>query len=341
MSLLFELPVFELVHAESTEEALFFLSKYAGRVCVLAGGTDLLALMKDRVNGPQLRIPEILLNIKTISGMDQITFDREASLRIGSTVTLNRFDSSDVIRQEFSVLAQAAREVGTTQIRNMGTIGGNLCQRPRCMYFRHPHFVCRKKGGSKCYAMTGEHRYYHSITEHGKCLMVHPSDMATALVALGAKALLACQEGEKEIPLKDFFLPATQFTETALKPDEFLSGVKVPVLKSETYQVFLKSRIRRSSDFALSSVAIVTQISGRVCDDIQIVLGGVAPFPYIASQAVEMVKGEKLTEKLIEQAANASVEKTHPLPDNRYKVDLTKVLVARALKSIMNSSRQK
>jgi CO/xanthine dehydrogenase FAD-binding subunit len=277
------MPGFELIDAESIEETIFFLNKHIGKVGVLAGGTDLLPLMKDRVNGPQLRIPEVLINIKTIPGMDKITFDEKSGLRIGSTVTLNCLETSNLIKQKFSILAQAAREVGTTQIRNMGTVGGNLCQRPRCMYFRHPHFVCRKKGGESCFAMT-------------------------------------------------------HFRETVLKPDEFLSGIKVPLPKTKTYQVFLKSRIRRSSDFALSSVAIVARMSDGVCDTIQIVLGGVAPFPYIASQAMEMLKGKKITEKLISQAADASVEKAHPFHDNRYKVDLTKALTIRALKAVTSSS---
>ena len=189
--------------------------------------------------------------------------------------------------------------------------------------------------------MTGEHRFYHSIMAYGKCLMVHPSDMAPSLIALGARAVLAGPEREKEIPLKDFFLPATQFTETALKPDEFLSAVKVPFPEEKNCQVFLKSRIRRSSDFSLASVAVVAKMSDGNCHDIQIVLGGVAPFPYIASRAMDNLKGQELNEKVISQAANASVEEARPLSDNRYKVDLIKVLVTRALKRVMESSRQK
>ena len=336
--MLFELPGFQFVDAESKEEAILFLSKYAGKVGLLAGGTDLLARMKDRITGPRLRIPEVLVNIKTIPGMDQITIEEGTGIRIGSTVSLNGLATSDVISQKFSILARTAREVGTTQIRNMGTIGGNLCQRPRCVYFRHPDFVCRKKGGKSCFAMTGEHRYYHSIMAYGKCAMAHPSDMAPSLVALGATALLASPEGEKEIPLKDFLSPATQFTETVLKPDEFLSGIRVPLLEGKSCQVFLKHRIRRASDFALSSVAVVAQMRDGVCHDIRIVLGGVAPFPYIAYQAMERLEGRKLTEKDILQAADASVEKARPLPGNLYKVDLTKALIARALKRVRNQA---
>ena len=206
------------------------------------------------------------------------------------------------------------------------------------MYFRHPHFLCFKKGGVKCYAVTGEHRYYHSILENGKCVMAHPSDLAPVLVALKAKAIIAGSDGEKEVPLQDFFLGPDHFTETILKADEFITEILVPNQNGRTYQLFLKQRIRHSADFALSSVATLAQISDGICKDIRIVLGGIAPVPYMASTANEIVKGRRLNERLISQAAEASVEGAHPLTMNRYKIDLTKALVRRVLTSIWHSS---
>lgn len=153
-------------------------------------------------------IPKVLLNIKTIPEMNRITYDREAGLRIGAAVSINRLETSDIIKRKFSVLSQAARQVGTTQIRNMGTIGGNICQRPRCMYFRHPHFLCYRKGGDLCYAVSGEHRYYHSIMRRGICAMAHPSDMAPALVGLKAKVTISGPEGTRQIPPRKNFLGA-------------------------------------------------------------------------------------------------------------------------------------
>ena len=145
--LLYELPNFEHGDAKSVKEAVSWLHKYGEKVKVIAGGTDLLGVVKDRVKGPQLRIPEVLVNLKAIPEINKITYDEGAGLEIGGAVTLNRVETSDIIKQRFSVLSQAAGQVGTTQIRNMGTIGGNICQRPRCMYFRHPHFLCLKKIG--------------------------------------------------------------------------------------------------------------------------------------------------------------------------------------------------
>jgi len=335
--MLFELPSFKHIDAMEVKEAVSYLREYGEKARVVAGGTDLLSLMKDRIVGPELKIPELLINIKTIPEINRITYSEEIGLRIGGAVTLNRLATSDVIKQKYSILSQAARQVGTTQIRNMGTIGGKICQRPRCVYFRHPHFICFKKGGNKCYAATGEHRYYHSILENGRCVMAHPSDIGPALVALKAKAITVSANGEREVPMEDFFLGPNNFTETVLKSDEFLKEIQIPTQNDITHQLFLKQRIRHSADFALSSVAIAAQISDGICEDIKIVLGGIAPLPYLASLANEVVNGRRLNESLISQAAEASVEGAKPLPMNGYKVDLTKAMVRRVLTSIRSS----
>lgn len=332
--MLYELPMFEHMDMKSAEETVFWLGKYREKAAVIAGGTDLLCLLKDRVEGPRFGIPKVLLNIKTIPEINKITYDDEAGLRIGAAVAINDVETSGVIRRKFSVLSQAAGQVGTTQIRNMGTIGGNICQRPRCMYFRHPHFLCYKKGGDLCYAISGEHRYYHSIIGRGICAMAHPSDIAPALVALEARVIIAGPEGTRQMPLQDFFVGPNSNRETVVKSDELLIEVQVPNQEASTHQLFLKRRIRHSSDFSLSSVATVAQISNEVCEIVRIVLGGVAPFPYTAFRAQETVQGRKLNEELILQAAEAAVEEARPLPMNRYKVYLTKALVRRALTSM-------
>jgi xanthine dehydrogenase YagS FAD-binding subunit len=332
--MLFELPSFEHINVKDIKEAIFWLHKYGEKVKVIAGGTDLLALMKDRIMGPELKIPEVLVNIKTIPDLNRIKYDEKSGLRIGAAVTLARLVTSDLIRQKFNILLESALQVGTTPLRNMGTIGGNLCQRPRCLYFRHPHFLCFKKGGGKCFAAGGEHRYYHSILEKGKCVMAHPSDLAPALIALRAKAIISRPDGEKEVAMEDFFLGPNNFTETVLKPDEFLMEIRVPNQDNKNYQLFLKQRVRHTADFALSSVATVAQISDGICWGVKIVLGGIAPFPYTASIAEDTLKGRRWDEKLILKAAEVSLREANPLPMNGYKVDLTKVLIKRGLSSI-------
>ncbi len=336
--MLLELPPFEHVDARSVKEAADWLSRYGGRGRVVAGGTDLFSLMKDRIEGPDFKRPEVLINLKTIPGMKAVTRDDQGGARIGAAVTLQDLIASEVIQTKFPILGQAAGMVGTTPIRYMGTVGGNLCQRPRCLYFRHPHFLCRKKGGDRCYAMRGEHRHYYSVLKNGKCVMAHPSDMASALVALDGRVIVAGSEGEREVPVLDLFQGPDAFTETILRPDEFITEVRVPGQSAGTDQIFLKHRIRQSADFALASVAVAARGAGPVCEEIRIILGGVAPFPYRALAAEGVLRGMEWSGGSILRAAEASMEGARPLRMNGYKVALTKTLVRRALESIRHQS---
>lgn len=326
--MLLELPVFKHVEAHDVAEAVSCLRDHAEKARVIAGATDLLGLMKDRIDAP-----EVLVNIKDIPGMAGITYDEKAGLRIGAAATLARLAAAEVVRERFPIIVQAALQVGTTQLRNMGTVGGNLCQRPRCAYFRHPHFDCFKKGGTRCFALAGEHRFYHAIMQAGKCVMAHPSDMAPPLIALKAAAVIAGPEGERKISLASFFQNVTERGETSLKPGELLVAIEVPPQET-TCQLFVKHRIRRAADFALSSVALVARVTDGTCADVSVVLGGVAPAPYVASGVEAIMKGRRPDDRLAGEAAEAAVKGARPLPMNGYKVDLTKTLVKRALMSM-------
>ena len=185
------LPKFRYMEPESIQEASTILLDEPGAK-FLAGGTDILPNMKHRVE-----LPSVVVNIKKIPDLDFI-HEENGVLRIGALTSLKKIYQNESVKEKLPALASAACSVGSYHHQNMGTIGGNLCQRPRCVYFRHPDFVCRKKGGKTCFAMTGEHRYYHSIMAYGKCAMVHPSDMAPSLVALGATAIMVSPEGEIE-----------------------------------------------------------------------------------------------------------------------------------------------
>jgi xanthine dehydrogenase YagS FAD-binding subunit len=332
---LFELPSFDHVDVKSVAEALSFLNRFGEKVRIIGGGTDLLGLMKDRIS-----IPEVLINIKSIPGMTEIAYDAGRGLRMGAAVTLEQLITSDIIAREFSLIYQAARHVGTTQLRFMGTIGGNLCQRPRCLYFRHPDFRCHKKGGTACYAVAGEHRYYHSILKNGKCVAAHPSDLAPALLALKARAVILSPKGEREVPLQEFFVGPDHLTETLLKSDELLVEVRVPIQGEGSHQIFLKRRIRHSADFALVSVAVAAEMRDRVCRDIRIALGGVAPYPLRMAEAETVARGKSLNVEIISEVAEASVKGARPLQMNGYKVDLTKTLVRHALTSLWQDSKR-
>ena len=333
--MLYEIPSVRHFRAKSVPEALFWLKEMGGGARVMAGGTDLLGLLKNR-----LTEAEVLVDIKPLPGMSEIAEVGGEGVRIGAGTRLAQLAEAEVIRVKFPLLAQAAAQVGTTQIRNMGTIGGNLCQRPQCLYFRQADFPCRKKGGARCFAVSGEHRDYYSILAHGPCVMAHPSDMAPALMALGARAIIAGSGGERETALEDFFLGPDQRDETVLNFDELLLAVHVPDPPAPGGQVFLKQRLRRSFDFALVSVAMAARISGDVCREIRIVLGGVAPFPYRGAAAEEVLLGKTLSGPLVAEAAQAAVQEARPLPMNGYKVDLTRALVERALKAVWQGCRR-
>jgi len=334
--MLFELPYFEHAEATTVPQAVSLLREHGDEAAVVAGATDLLGLLKDRVEGPAMKTPRILLDIKTIEELNQINEYSEGQ-RIGAAVTLADLVHNDLIRKHFPVLSQAAAQVGTTQLRNMGTVGGNLCQRPRCMYFRHPHFLCFKKGGKRCFAAAGEHRDYHAVLNRGRCVMGHPSDTAPALIALNADCVIADSEGEKNVPLQKFFAGPDSFRETVLRPEQILKEIRLPWPPTGSRQIFLKRRVRHAADFALANVAAVAVFAGEICREINLVLGGVAPLPILAEEAAGVLRNRRWDEQLIGEAAEAAVEGAKPLPRNRYKIDLAKALVRRALRMICES----
>src|SRR5215467_9252769 len=335
-SMLDELPALDYVAAESIEEAVALLVEHGERAKILAGGTDLLGLMKDRIDGPGVPIPEVLVNVKTIPGLAGITERSDGSLRIGAAATLADIESHPLVASRLPALAQAAASVATTQIRAMGTVGGNLCQRPWCWYFRHPQFVCLKRGGRQCFAIPGNNRTYFSVLGRGVCVMSHPSDLAPALMALGALIGVAGPDGRREVPIEAFFRGPRSLTETVLGPAEIVVWVDVPAPAPGARSVFVKHRVRNTWDFALSEVAVAVTPDAERWADVRIALGGVAPFPYRARAAEEVLIGRSPSADFVRQAADAAVMRARPLTMNGYKIDLTRVLVARALTAAMS-----
>jgi len=218
----------------------------------------------------------------------------------------------------------------------MGTVGGNLCQRPWCWYFRHPQFPCLKRGGRQCYALPGNNRTYFSVLGLGVCVMSHPSDLAPALMALAARVGVAGPAGLREVAIDQFFRGPRSLTETVLEPGEIVTWVDVPAPAAASRSLFLKHRVRNTWDFALAEVAVsVTPGAGR-WEQVRIALGGVAPFPYRASAAEAVLAGQAPTESRLREAAEAALHRARPLALNGYKIDLTKALVARALASVVS-----
>jgi len=324
------------VNAESVEDAVQWLVEYGDQAKILAGGTDLLGLMKDRIDGPGLPMPEVLVNVKTIPGFADISVGPDGGLRMGAAATLADIERHPLIVRRFPALAQAAAAVATTQIRAMGTIGGNLCQRPWCWYFRHPRFPCLKRGGRQCFAIPGNNRTYFSVLGRGVCVMSHPSDLAPALMALGARVGVAGPEGHREVPIEQFFCGPRSLMETVLGPADMIVRLDVPAPAPGARSVFVKHRVRNTWDFALSEVAVAVTPDAERWVDLRIALGGVAPFPYRATAAEAILRGRAPAAELIREAADAAVARARPLAMNGYKIDLTRALVARALTAAMS-----
>jgi xanthine dehydrogenase YagS FAD-binding subunit len=295
----------------------------------IAGGQDLLTTMKD-----YLTRPARVVNLKSIRGLDRITADGKGGLRIGALVTLTQLEEHPIVRRNFPGLSEAAHSIATPQIRNLGTVGGNLCQRPRCWYFRLEEAVCLKKGGSECFAAKGENKY-NAILGGGPSFIVHPSDLAPMLVALGASVSVTGAEGKRIVPLEKFFtLPAdgNLRRENVLKNDELITEIHVPASKFAAHSTYLKFKERDSLDFAMSSVAAAVALGpDKTVIQARLVLGGVAPIPWRAPKAEAALIGKRMNSEVLATAAQLALEGAAPLEHNAYKIPLTQTLVRRAL----------
>jgi len=303
-------------------------AKEHDRIAVLAGGTDLVGSMKD-----ELVAPERLVHIKHLRELQGIRAGN-GTLRIGAATLLADVVEHEAVQLQMPLLAMAAGKIGTPQIRNMGTIGGNLCQRPRCWYYRN-NYPCFKHGGNACFSAVGENEY-HAILEGGPSFIVHPSDTAPALVALGATVRIATGGRERAVPIERFFVTPRQdpTRENILQPDEILAAIDVPDAPAESRAVYVKEMVREVWDFALCSVAAMVTVRNGVVQDARIVLGGVAPIPYRALKAEAALTGRALDEAAAAAAGAAAVDGARPLARNGYKVPLTQAVVKRALLSL-------
>jgi xanthine dehydrogenase YagS FAD-binding subunit len=293
----------------------------------LAGGVDTIDLLKQEIIEPRA-----LINLKGLSGMNAIQSDGVGGLRIGALVNLNQIATSAEVRARYSALAEAADNAATPQVRNLATVGGNLLQRPRCWYFRNPDVDCLKKGGLKCYAADGLNRY-HAILGGGPSYIVHPSNLAPALIAFGAKVSIFDSKGIHEFELENFFvLPRTDvLRENILGPGEIITEIIVPAPLGNTSSVYLEAREKQSFDWPLASVAAVLATDGDRVRQARIVMGAVAPIPWRVPEAEKVLTGAKLDSAVAARAADIALHGAKPLGDNGYKVPIAKTLVRRAI----------
>lgn len=321
---------FEFVAAQGVEDAVELLADGGGSARIIAGGTDILGELKEGVISPSM-----LVSVANIAALQGIAVDAEGA-RIGAATTLADIAAHPQISAAYAALAQAAAAVATPQIRNVGTLGGNLCQRPRCWYYRSPLFDCRKKGGEQCFAHDGANKF-HAIFGGAVCPAVHPSDTAVALLALGADAVIASASGERILPIDRFFAPpeADARYENVLRAGDALTAVRIPKRAAGFRSVYLKAKERQAMDFALASVALALDVNDGRIGGARIALGGVAPVPYMAREAASALDGRLVSDVDADLIGRIAVQDAKPLSDNGYKVRLAAGLVARAVRTLL------
>ncbi len=308
---------FEYANPTTLKDATALLGSSWADAAVLAGGTDLISSMKDFVETPKR-----VVNIKGIKELGGVA-KKGGNLRIGALATFDELANNAVVRAEYPSIQKAVLGVNSPQIRNMGTAGGDLCQRPRCWYYRTGNGLLGMKDG-KSLVVEGENQY-HAIFGSGNAHFVSASSLAPALIALGAKLTLASASGNRTVNAADFFVvPASDAErEIALKPGEILTEILVPAAagKNSTYEI----REREAIDWPLTTASVVIGAKPMV------VLGHVGPKPVVSAEAAQVIAGKTITEALAEQAGAAAVKGAKPLSKNEYKVQLAKVAVKRAI----------
>ncbi|MEK6302097.1 MAG: xanthine dehydrogenase family protein subunit M [Acidobacteriota bacterium] len=318
---------FEYASPTTKEQAVSLLGSNWADADILAGGTDLLALMKDDVVTPKR-----LVNIKDIKELRGISIGSVRGLRIGALVTIQELADHPQVREAFPVISKTAGEIAGPQIRNMGTIGGNLCQRPRCWYYRAGFGLLAKDESGESLVPSGDNRYHAILGNSGPAYFVSPSTLAPLFIALGATVRLFGPKGKREIPVEKFFVVPQSETdrEHDLKPNEIVTEIVVPPLagvKSASYEV----RQKEAMDWPLAFASVALTISGGKVSAARIVMGHVAPVPWRSKEAEAALVGKAITEETAKAAGDAAVTGAKSLSGNGYKIQLAKVAVKRAI----------
>jgi xanthine dehydrogenase YagS FAD-binding subunit len=321
------IPDFELFQPQALEDAVSLLDRYGEDAWALAGGLDSFDWFKDRVKRPRA-----VIDLGAIEGLSGIRSTGDG-LEIGAMTTLAEVARHAEVQEKYPLLAQASGLVATPQIRNQGTLGGNLCQDTRCWYYRGG-WPCYRAGGNICYADTPQSmNREHAIFGANRCVAVSPSDTAGALVALDAELVVQGQRGQRVVPAEDFFIgPAVDITRmTVLRPGELLAAIRLPSTWVGAGSYFEKVRDRQSWDFALVSVAALVKIDGGSVSDARLVANSVAPYPMRLRQAEAALRGKAPSDDLAASVSEVAIRGARPLHQNSFKVPLMRNLVRRAV----------
>ncbi len=318
---------FEYASPTTKEQAVALLGSVWGEIEVLAGGMDLLSLMKDHLSEPKR-----LVNIKDIKELQGVAYDASSGLRLGALVTLQELLENETVRKEYPALIQAAEGVTSPQMRNMGTVGGDLCQRPRCWYYRNGMGLLAQDSSGKSLVVDGENKYHAILGNSGPAYFVNPSSLAPAFMALGAKIRILGPKGSREVLAEKFFVApkSNQEREYVLKPNELVTDILVPSAvggRNATYEV----RQKEALDWPLATASVNLKMSGKKVTSARVVLGHVAPVPWPAPEADKYLSGKTISEQAAKEAGAAAVAGAKALSQNGYKIQLARTAVKRAV----------
>jgi xanthine dehydrogenase YagS FAD-binding subunit len=318
---------FDYASPATKEELVKLLATSWGEVEILAGGSDLLSLMKDEVV-----IPSRLVNVKQVSGLHAIS-NEKGGLQLGALVTLDQISSAAPVREKYPVVAAAAGGAASPQIRNMATLGGNLCQRPRCWYFRSGHGLLAQGKDGKSLVLAGDNRYHAILGNDGPAYFVSPSTVAPVLIAYGARVHIFGPQGARELPLEKFFVipKSEQEREHALKPNEMVTGVFLPPTPAGLRAGHYEVRQKEAFDWPYATAAAALTMTGSTVTGARIVMGHVAPVPWVSAEAAQALTGKAVTQATADQAAAAAVSLAKSLGQNSQKIALARVAVKRAI----------
>ena len=316
---------FAYVNPANEQEAVAAMAAATrGRILPLAGGMDLIGLMKDYV-----ATPATLVNVKVLPAT--IDVQAQGPTTIGASARLADVAGHAALAKAYPALADAAASVGTPQIRNAGTVGGNIMQRPRCWYFRNEEFHCLKKGGARCFAVDGENQH-HAIFGDGPCHIVHPSTLAVPVLAYGGRFRIVGPDGEREVEADRFFqMPdRNMFGETVVEPNELVTHVMLPV-QPRTVSALYEVKFKQSHDWPTAIAAVALRMNGPTVESARVVLGAVAPVPWRSRSAEAVLRGKRVDEQVAWETAEAALADARPMTQNAYKIQVAKAALRRAL----------
>ena len=318
---------FDYASPKQKQQAIELLGKQWGQTEILAGGTDLLALMKDDIVHPRR-----LVNIKDLDELRGTSFGAKAGLRIGALVTLTELSEDESVKRVYPMLAAAAGDAASPQVRNLATVGGNMCQRPRCWYFRNGLGLLAQDKDGKSLVLQGDNRYHAILGNDGPAYFVGPSTVAPALIAYNARIRLFGPNGGRELPLEKFFvIPKTEGQrEHDLQPNEIVTEIVVPPplgVRAAHYEV----RQKEAFDWPYATASVVLRQDGHTVRSARVVMSHVAPIPWISEEASHALVGKTVTEATADAAGAAAVKNARSLGRNKQKIKMAHVAVKRAI----------